>query len=106
WIAIVGPDGKGKSSLVNESVHRFATCPYGDVKPLHWRSRLMPRAQNAEPVTDSHERPSRRPIGSSWRLLVLAANWLACYWGRWARLRAKGYILAFDVTYFDVVIDH
>jgi hypothetical protein len=105
WIAIVGPDGNGTSSLVNEIVHRFAACPYGNVKTIHWRSCHTVRAHGNEPVTDSHERPSGGPIGSSWRLLVLAADWLGCYWARWAHLRAKGCILALDHTYFDVVVD-
>ena len=106
WIAILGPDGSGKSSLANEIVHRFAACPYGNVKAVHWRSRLIARAQGDEPVTDPHERPGRGPIGSGWRLLVLAADWLVGYWTRLVRLRAKGYILAFDRMYFDVAVDH
>jgi len=106
WMAILGPDGSEKTSLTNEVVHRFAACPYGNVKVIQWRSRLMARVQRDEPVTDSHEGPRRVPIGSSWRLLALAAHWLGCYWARWARLRAKGYILAFDLTYFDAVADH
>jgi thymidylate kinase len=106
WVAILGPDGSGKSSLTNELVHRFAACPYGNVKMVHWRSRLTARAPGDEPVTDSHERPGHGPIGSSWRLLIVAANWLGYYWARWARLRAKGLILTFDRTYLDVVVDH
>ena len=106
WVAIIGPDGSGESSLANEIVHRFAACPYGNVKAVHWRSRFMARAQGDETVTDLHERPRRGPIGSGWRLLVLAADWLVCYSARWARLRAKGYILALDRTYFDVILDH
>jgi len=102
WIAIPGPESSGKSSLVNEIVHRFAACPYGNVQAIHWRSRFM--AQD-EPATDSRERRNRGPIGG-WRLLALAADWLICYWTRWAHLRAKGYILAFERTYFDLVVGH
>jgi len=105
WVAIIGPDGSEESSLANEIVHRFAACPYGNVKAVHWRSRLMARARGDEPVTD-RERRSRGRIGSGWRLMVLAADWLVCYWAGWARLRAKGYILALDRTYFDVTVDH
>src|SRR6185436_13121252 len=71
WIAIPGPEGSGKSSLVNEIVHRFAACPYGNVQAIHWRSRFM--AQD-EPATDSRQRRNRGPIGG-WRLLALAADW-------------------------------
>ncbi len=102
WIAILGPDGSGKSSLVNEIVHRFAVCPYGNVQAIHWRSRFMTAAHD-EPVVDPRASRSRRPIGG-WRLLALAADWLFCYWTRWVHLRAKGYILAFERTYFDVAM--
>ena len=105
WIAILGPDGPAKSSLATEVVHRFAACPYGSVKALHWRSPLVGRPEGNEPVSDPHEAPRRGRFGASWRLLVLAADWLARYWARWAHLRAKGYILAFDFTYFDVAGD-
>jgi hypothetical protein len=106
WLAIVDTDGSRESSLTNEIVHRFAACPYGNVTAVHWRSRLMARARGDEPVTDRQERSSRGRIGAGWRLVVLAADWLVCYWARWARLRAKGYILALDRTYFDVIVDH
>lgn len=92
WMVILGRDGRDTSSLANEIVHRFAACPYGNVKAFQWRSR--------------HVTPSRGPIVSGWRRLVLAADWLVCYVARLARLRAKGYILALDRTYFDVVADH
>jgi thymidylate kinase len=104
WIAIVGRDGTGKTSLTNGIVRRFAACPYGNVHVIHWRSRFMARAHE-EPVTDLHRGRSRGSIGG-WRLLALAADWLICYWTRWAHLRAKGYILAFERTYFDVVMGH
>jgi len=106
WVAIIRPDGSGDSSLANEIVHRFAGCPYGSVQMVHWRPRLMARGHGDEPVIDRHERPGRGRIGSGWRLMVLAADWLVCYWAGWARLRAKGYILALDRTYFDVAADH
>ena len=85
WVAILGRDGSDTASLANEIVHRFAACPYGNVKVFQWRS--------------------RGPVGSRRRLLVLAAEWLQWYVTRLARLRAKGYILALDRTYFDVAVD-
>jgi hypothetical protein len=106
WIAILGvSDGSGKSSLTNEIVHRFAACPYANVKAFHCHARLSPRAREGEPITDPAARPPLWPIGSGLRLGVLAAVWLVDYWTRLVHLRAKGYILASDRTYFDLVID-
>jgi hypothetical protein len=106
WIAILGSDDDGKTSLAKEILHRFAACPYGTVKTFHWRRRVITRAHGPEPVTDPHGRPCGRRIGSGLRLLVPAADWLVGYWTRLVHLRAKGYILAFDRIYFDLVVDH
>lgn len=103
WIAILGLDDSGNSSLANEIVHRFAECPYANVQPFHWRPRLIAQGQGGEPVIEPHLKACRGPLGS---LLLLAADWLVGYWTRLVHLRAKGYILAFDWTYFDLVIDH
>ena len=106
WMAILGPDGSGKSSLANEIVHRFAACPYGNVKVVHWRPRLMARAHGDESATDLHRghvagRSARAGDAWCWR----RTGWCVTAAG-WARLRAKGYILALDRTYFDVILDH
>jgi thymidylate kinase len=105
WIAILGSDGSGKSSLVNELVHRYSQCPYADVRALHCRPRLIARPQNGEPVTDPHGKSYRGPIASVLSLLFLAADWMVGYWTRLVHLRSKGYVLAFDRMYFDLVVD-
>ena len=104
-IAILGSEGSGKSSLVNEIVHRFAACPYAQVKAFHWRPRLIARTHSREPDTERDGRPYRGPIGSDVSLLALAADWLLVYWTRLVHLRAKGYIVAFDGMYLDLVVD-
>jgi len=63
------------------------------------------QAQDAEPVTNPHAGASRGPIVSRLRLVALAVDWLLNYWTRLVRLRAKGRILVFDHTYFDLVVD-
>jgi hypothetical protein len=105
WIAILGADDNSKASLASEIARRFAAWPYGNVKALQWRPRLMARADSCEAVAVPYGRTRNVGIGSNVRLLVLAADWLVGYWARLVHLRAKGYIPAFDCTYFDVV-DH
>jgi thymidylate kinase len=105
WIAILGSDGSGKSSVVKAVVDRYAACPYAQVKAFHWRPRVIARTRGAEPVTDPHGKPSRGPIRSALRLCVLAADWLTGYWTRLVQLRSKGYILAFDRMYYDLAVD-
>ena len=72
WIVMPGSDEGGKSSLIQEIVHRFAGCPYANVEAVHWR-----------------------PTGSGLSLLASDAEWLVRYWTGWVHLRAKGYVLAF-----------
>ena len=80
WIAISGSDRNGRSSVANEIVHRLAASPYLYIKPIHW-------------------------VGSDVGLVVLALDWLVNYWTRWVHLRTQNYILVFDQTYFDLLVD-
>jgi hypothetical protein len=100
------PGRHERTSLTNEVVHRFAACPYGSVKALHWRSPLDGAARGQRAGERFRTRiPRRGRIGASWRLLFWQRTGWRVYWARWAHLRAKGYILAFDFTYFDVAGD-
>ena len=106
WVGILGSEGRGKSSLVNEISHRFAECPYGNVKAFHWHPRLTARVQSTEPAAEQDGRlPHRRPTGWSPSILGLAVDWLLVYWTRLVHLRAKGYIVSFDGMYLDLVVD-
>ena len=80
WIAISGSDRNARSSVANEIVHRLAASPYLYIKPIHW-------------------------VGSDLGLVVLALDWLVNYWTRWVHLRTQNYILVFDQTYFDLLMD-
>jgi len=80
WIAISGSDRNARSSVANEIVHRLAASPYLYIKPIHW-------------------------VGSDLGLVVLALDWLVNYWTRWVHLRTQNYILVFDQTYFDLLVD-
>jgi thymidylate kinase len=105
WVAVLGSDGSGKSTVVNALAQRFAGCPYANVRTFHWRPRVVARSHGAEPVSDPHGRPSRGVLGSALRLMVLATDWILGYWGQLVHLRAKGSILVFDRMYFDLVVD-
>jgi hypothetical protein len=105
WLAILGSDGSGKSTVVDALVRRFSACPYAKARPFHWRPRLVARSHGAEPVSDPHGQPSRGFAGSVLRLAVLGTDWVLGYWGRLVHLRAKEVILVFDRIYFDLVVD-
>jgi thymidylate kinase len=106
WVAILGSDGSGKSSVINELVARYAECPYATVRVFHWRPGLVQRRGGGTgPVTDPHGKPNRGRIGSAMSLLFLTVDWLVGYWGKLAGLRAKGAILAFDRMYLDLLVD-
>jgi hypothetical protein len=105
WIAISGADRNGTSSLGNEIVNRLVLCPYMNIKPIHWSPSVVGSAQDDELLTNPHERARHARIGSGLGLVVLAVEWVVNYWTLWVRLRTQGYILVFQHTYFDLLVD-
>jgi thymidylate kinase len=106
WIAVLGSDGSGKSSVLKELASRFETCRYATLRTYHWRPDVIrTRKGSSGPVTDPHGKPCRGRIGSLLSLLLLTADWLIGYWTLLVDLRAKGTILAFDRMYFDLLVD-
>jgi hypothetical protein len=81
WIRIAGTSGSATSALVDKLCDRFGANAYGNVIAFHWRPRSPIRASATK----------------------LAIDWLVTYWKTIVRLRAKGYILVLDGTYFDLV---
>lgn len=79
WIAIIGADGSGKSTIATEIARRFTTCRYAAVREFIGRPRVMVDAQT---TAFSH--------------FVVATHWTVRYWTRLVHLRAKGFIPVVD----------
>lgn len=102
-LAILGPDGSGKSSVIARLKSELGDC-FGDTLEYHWRPSVLPdvgvlfgrRAKTAGPTTDPHAKPPHSLPASLFRLVYY---WLD-YWLGWPfriwRPKAKNHLVIFD----------
>lgn len=98
WIAILGVDGSGKSSVLQALSERFLAAPITGVKVIHRRPALVYPANEqkpGEPITH-YSRPAHGKVKSTLKLAVMVMDWLFGYWGILAHQRAQGYLLFCD----------
>ena len=105
WIAFMGPDGCGKSLVINavsgELAPSFRTVSY-----FHLRPKLIGRKPaNQGPVTDPHGQPPRGAIASIAKVIDL---WLDYTFGYLARIRPgviRTELVLFDRCFYDLLVD-
>lgn len=104
-VAVMGPDGAGKSLLIEAITHDQAGV-FRRVKHIHLRPRVFSRAQDqAGPTTDPH---GKRPYGrllSTLKLLYVATEYCL---GNIIRVQpnlVKSTLVLFDRYYHDLLVD-
>lgn len=105
WIAFIGPDGCGKSSII-DAISRELAPAFQRVVRYHLRPKALPaRTASDAPVTDPHGRPSRGALASAMKLLYLFADyWIGYPRKVWtATVRTK--LVLFDRYFYDIVVD-
>jgi thymidylate kinase len=105
WIAFIGPDGCGKSTVL-QSVGRELAPAFREVRTFHLRPRLIGRRHtSAGPVSEPHGRPPRGVWASVAKVLDLVADYLFGYvaWLRPALIRSS--LVVFDRCFFDLLVD-
>lgn len=103
WLAILGPDGSGKSSVI-EAVEREAGGSFAGVRRYHLRPHLG-RTLDPTPVTDPHGRTPRGRLGS---LAKLVLWWADCAVGWLVGIRPalrRGDLVLFDRYVHDILVD-
>jgi thymidylate kinase len=105
WIAIMGPDGAGKSAVI-EAVQKQFRFAYNKVKCFHLRPKTL-RGNNGAHVivTDPHGRPPR-----GWWMSVIKVFFLiADYWIGYALVIApamrRSQLIVFDRYVYDLLVD-
>ncbi len=105
WIAFMGPDGCGKSSVI-EAVDAEFTPAFEKVVRFHFRPKSLPaRVISEEAATDPHGQPVRGGLFSVAKMLYLFADyWLGYVRGvRTATMRTG--LVVFDRYFYDILVD-
>jgi len=104
WIAVYGPDGVGKSAVIDQLAYRLATGFRG-MSRFHFRPRFRQQHREGAPVTKPHAKPARGTVVSTAKLIY----WLAdCWWGYLSTIvprRHAGQVIFYDRYFPDVLVD-
>lgn len=103
-VAVFGPDGAGKSSVIAALERRLPHCSK-NVETRHLRPPLPGRWRvdaDTGPVVDPHGRPPKSAVASAAQM----AMWLAAYWlDRFLRRKVNATLLIYDRYMHDVLVD-
>lgn len=105
WIAFMGPDGCGKSSVIDAIADQFAPA-FREVKRFHMQPQYLARSSSPKgSITDPHSMPSRGLLASIAKVFYYVADYLLGYFLMiWpAMIRTK--LVVFDRYFYDLLID-
>ncbi len=102
-VAVLGPDGVGKSSLI-ERLEAALAPAFRRTHRLHLRPRLAVGGGGAA-VTDPHGEPPRSAIASAAKLIYFVLDYWAGYALRLWPLKARSTLVLFDRYYHDILAD-
>lgn len=105
WIAIFGPDGIGKSTLIDSLTESFAPAFWG-VSYKHFRPRLDTNIHgDSTVVTDPHAKEARSAISSSGKMVYYFFDYWIGYLTNIRLLLAKSHFVIFDRYADDIKVD-
>jgi O-antigen/teichoic acid export membrane protein/thymidylate kinase len=102
-VAVLGPDGSGKSSVIGRVLPNLIG-PFRDSVYIHLRPGLG-RKKNQKPAIDPHGQGPRNLVTSSAKVLYL---WFDYFVGWWLTVRPKmirSTLVVFDRFYHDMLVD-
>ena len=105
WIAFMGPDGCGKSSVIEAVADQFAPI-FNKVDRYHMRpSVITKKGGNKGSVTDPHGQPPRGVLASIAKVFYLAADYFAGYFLRIRPAMIRTRLVIFDRYIYDLLVD-
>jgi thymidylate kinase len=105
WVAFLGPDGSGKSSVIDAVSVQMAPA-FRRVSRFHFRPRLIAgnRGQSSA-VTDPHGQAPRSGIVSIIKMKMLWADYVLGYLLRVRPALVRSTFVIFDRYFSDVLVD-
>ncbi len=104
WIAVFGPDGAGKSAVIERLQTQLGNVFRG-VARFHFRPMFRPYALEKPPVADPHAKPQRGRLISLCKLIY----WLLdCWFGYLVAIRPalfRSRLVVFDRYFPDILVD-
>jgi len=105
WIAIVGPDGSGKSAAIQTICRQFRFA-YDKVKTYHLRPKILKRRNDTnEVVTDPHGRAPRGLLFSMAKVFLMIADYWLGYATQIAPAMRRSQLIVFDRYMYDLLVD-
>lgn len=105
WVGILGPDGSGKSSVIEGLTQRLKLSRV-KMKSIHWLPQLGRDAEvSTAIVTDPHARPPKSGFLSLLQLGKIVVVWWIALLRDLIHLRAKKAIVLSDRFYPDLIAD-
>ena len=102
-VAFLGPDGSGKSSVIERATADLAPA-FRRTRRLHLRPRLLAPGRRA-PVSEPHALAPRDALASSAKLALFVADYLAGYLVRIRPATVRSTLVVFDRYYHDLLAD-
>jgi thymidylate kinase len=104
FVVVMGPDGVGKSTLIEQLVEALEPA-FGGHKRFHWRPMLLWRRKSTQDTTKPHSLPPHGLWSSMARLWAHVLDYSLGYWVVIRPLLTRSHLVIFDRYYDDVLID-
>jgi thymidylate kinase len=105
WIAFIGPDGAGKSAVIN-AVRQQLVFAYREVRCFHLRPKVLRGGAKTEAaVTDPHGQPPRGLPASIAKAFLLVADYFLGYLVQLAPAMRRSQLIIFDRYIYDLLVD-
>jgi len=104
FVAVLGPDGSGKSTLIRR-VPVAVGQAFRRSDAYHLRPGFLPAAESKGTVNDPHAEPPRSKLASVLKILYLTLDYWLGYLLRVRPRLARSSLVLFDRYYYDIFAD-
>lgn len=115
WIALLGPDGSGKTTIAGMLRDRFKESPFTKIVVLHWRPSVLPslsklltgKDSGTDPknIKNPHGTKPARGISALLRFLYYSLDFLIGYFSKIKESLYEGHLIIFDRYFHDFMAD-